>query len=177
MDPTQGDDEFYVRYYCGHKGKFGHEFIEFEFRPEGRLRYANNSNYKSDQMIRKEAYVSHSVMDELKRVISESDIVKEDDCKWPAPDRVGRQELEIVLGNDHISFTVRLAAAPRGDGIERGRTHRGHTPNGGSGSHDPGPWWRRGGLTCDNCEKAQTDHNTIRTHNRLGLVGGSGSSN
>ena len=38
----------------GHKGKFGHEFMEFEFRPDGRLRYANNSNYKNDVMIRKE---------------------------------------------------------------------------------------------------------------------------
>jgi protein mago nashi len=24
---------------------------------------------------------------------------------WPEPDRVGRQELEIVLDNEHISFT------------------------------------------------------------------------
>ena len=52
------DDEFYVRYYVGHKGKFGHEFLEFEFRPDGRLRYANNSQYKNDSknggMIRKE---------------------------------------------------------------------------------------------------------------------------
>ena len=47
-------DDFYVRYYVGHKGKFGHEFMEFEFRPDGRLRYANNSNYKNDVMIRKE---------------------------------------------------------------------------------------------------------------------------
>lgn len=38
----------------GHKGKFGHEFMEFEFKPDGRLRYANNSNYKNDVMIRKE---------------------------------------------------------------------------------------------------------------------------
>jgi hypothetical protein len=30
------------------QGKFGHEFLEFEFRPDGRLRYANNSNYKND---------------------------------------------------------------------------------------------------------------------------------
>lgn len=47
---------FYIRYYVGHKGKFGHEFLEFEFRPDGKLRYANNSNYKNDTMIRKEAY-------------------------------------------------------------------------------------------------------------------------
>ena len=46
--------DFYLRYYVGHKGKFGHEFLEFEFRPDGKLRYANNSNYKNDTMIRKE---------------------------------------------------------------------------------------------------------------------------
>lgn len=57
-------DAFYLRYYVGHRGKFGHEFLEFEFRPDGKylvcliflgkLRYANNSNYKNDTMIRKE---------------------------------------------------------------------------------------------------------------------------
>ncbi len=26
---------FYLRYYVGHQGKFGHEFMEFEFRPDG----------------------------------------------------------------------------------------------------------------------------------------------
>ncbi len=25
-------EEFYLRYYVGHKGKFGHEFLEFEFQ-------------------------------------------------------------------------------------------------------------------------------------------------
>ena len=29
--------DFYVRYYVGHKGKFGHEFLEFEFRPDGKF--------------------------------------------------------------------------------------------------------------------------------------------
>jgi protein mago nashi len=32
--------------------------------------------------------------------------MKEDDSNWPEPDRVGRQELEIVMGNEHISFTT-----------------------------------------------------------------------
>ena len=50
-----GSEEFYVRYYTGHKGKFGHEFLEFEFQPDGKLRYANNSQYKNDTIIRKEA--------------------------------------------------------------------------------------------------------------------------
>ena len=31
-------NDFYLRYYVGHKGKFGHEFLEFEFRPDGKLR-------------------------------------------------------------------------------------------------------------------------------------------
>lgn len=47
-------DDFYCRYYVGHKGKFGHEYMEFEITSDGRLRYANNSNYKNDTMIRKE---------------------------------------------------------------------------------------------------------------------------
>eukprot|EP00002_Diphylleia_rotans_P029499 TRINITY_DN6010_c0_g2_i1.p1 TRINITY_DN6010_c0_g2~~TRINITY_DN6010_c0_g2_i1.p1 ORF type:complete len:147 (-),score=34.64 TRINITY_DN6010_c0_g2_i1:371-811(-) len=97
-------EEFYVRYYVGHKGKFGHEFLEFEFRQDGLLRYANNSNYKKDVMIRKEVYVSDAVLLELKRVIEDSEIMKEDDNLWPAPDREGTQELEVAFGNQHISF-------------------------------------------------------------------------
>ncbi|XP_011076444.1 protein mago nashi homolog [Sesamum indicum] len=96
---AEGEDnaEFYLRYYVGHKGKFGHEFLEFEFRPDGKLRYANNSNYKNDTMIRKEIFLT---------IVADSEIMKEDDNNWPEPDRVGRQELEIVMGNEHISFTT-----------------------------------------------------------------------
>ncbi|KAH0876348.1 hypothetical protein HID58_063742, partial [Brassica napus] len=107
-------NEFYLRYYVGHKGKFGHEFLEFEFRPDGKLRYANNSNYKNDTMIRKEVFLTPAVLKECKRIVSECEsirvlciyIMKEDDFKWPEPDRVGRQELEIVMGNEHISFAT-----------------------------------------------------------------------
>jgi len=104
-----GEDEFYVRYYVGHKGKFGHEFLEFEFRPDGRLRYANSSNYKSDtrsDMIRKEVYVNQCVLAEVKRIVEESEIVKEDDTQWPEANRDGRQEFEVVLGGQHISFAT-----------------------------------------------------------------------
>ena len=79
---TESTDDFYLRYYVGHKGKFGHEFLEFEFRPDGKLRYANNSNYKKDTLIRKEVYINQTVIDELKRVVNESDIMKEDDAVW-----------------------------------------------------------------------------------------------
>lgn len=33
---------------------------------------------------------------------------REDDAKWPQKNKDGRQELEIRLGNDHISFEVRM---------------------------------------------------------------------
>ena len=90
-------DEFYLRYYVGHKGKFGHEFMEFEFSSSGKLRYANNSNYKNDSIIKKEVNVSKAVLDEVKRMIADSEVTKEDDNQWPEPDRVGRQELEIKM--------------------------------------------------------------------------------
>jgi protein mago nashi len=66
--------EFYVRYYVGHKGKFGHEFLEFEFRPDGKLRYANNSNYKNDTMIRKEVFLTQGALRECRRIISDSEV-------------------------------------------------------------------------------------------------------
>ncbi|MBA0617240.1 hypothetical protein Goshw_010187 [Gossypium schwendimanii] len=106
MAAEEDSGEFYLRYYVGHKGKFGHEFLEFEFRPDGKLRYANNSNYKNDTMIRKEVFLTPAVLKECRRIIAESEIMKEDDNNWPEPDRVGRQELEIVMGNEHISFTT-----------------------------------------------------------------------
>lgn len=97
------------------------------------MRYANNSNYKNDTMIRKEVQVSKTVLDELRRILVDSEVshgaaclllllrqmqtcnvvqvTKEDDNEWPAPDRVGRQELEVVLGNEHISFcTTKLGS-------------------------------------------------------------------
>lgn len=118
-----------IIYLCsvGHKGKFGHEFMEFELTSNGRLRYSNNSNYKNDVMIRKEGIiitncsivltidavvVSPSVIAEVKRIIEDSEVMKEDDHNWPEPDRVGKQELEIKIGSDkHVAFTVGIHQA------------------------------------------------------------------
>ena len=33
-------------------------------------------------------------------------ILKEDDAQWPEADRMGRQELEVVVGDEHISFSA-----------------------------------------------------------------------
>lgn len=76
MSQARESTDFYLRYYIGHKGKYGHEFLEFEFRPDGKFRYANNSNYKNDTMIRKEVYVSQTVLNELKRMVEDTDIMK-----------------------------------------------------------------------------------------------------
>merc|ERR1719229_1738350 len=55
-------------------------------------------------------YVSHLVIEEFWKIINTSDVLKEDDINWPAPDRIGRQELELVVGNNHISFcTTKIA--------------------------------------------------------------------
>lgn len=106
---SASSEPFYLRYYSGHMGRFGHEFLEFDFRVvgDGRsavARYANNSNYRNDSLIRKEMCVSSVVVDEIKRIIKASEITKEDDSKWPQKNKDGRQELEIRIGNDHIAF-------------------------------------------------------------------------
>ena len=45
-------------------------------------------------------------MEEVKRIVTKSEIIEEDDSKWPEPNTDGRQELEILLDNKHIFFTV-----------------------------------------------------------------------
>ena len=98
----------YIRYYVGHRGKFGHEFLEFEIRGDGRVRYANSSNYKSDLTIRKEVYVSQLVVEEMERIVNESNITNLSDANWPQPDSdVGQQELEV---NGVIFKTAKIGA-------------------------------------------------------------------
>lgn len=87
----------------GHQGRHGHEFLEFEYN-RGRLRYANNSNYRNDSLIRKEMWLSPLMEAELRRIVEESEIVREDDAQWPRKNASGRQELEVRLGREHIAF-------------------------------------------------------------------------
>lgn len=56
--------------------------------------------------------VSSLVVDEIKRIVKTSEIMKEDDAKWPQKNKDGRQELEIRVGNDHISFEASLFTFP-----------------------------------------------------------------
>lgn len=54
-----------------------------------------------------QAYVHKSVMEELKRIIDDSEITKEDDALWPPPDRVGRQvcDLYSLLSQQLVDIT------------------------------------------------------------------------
>lgn len=92
---------FYLRYYDGYAGqeKLSNEFLEFEFNSDGKLIY---SNHKNDKVIRKVAHVSATVIDELKRIIQHSNIIMEGDSLWPPADTIERQELEIVLEEEHL---------------------------------------------------------------------------
>ncbi|KAI9159462.1 Protein mago nashi 2 [Blastocladiella emersonii ATCC 22665] len=98
--------DFFFRYYVGHTGRYGHEFLEFEVHASGKLRYINNSNYKNDSMIKKEVFISPILVEEICRIIEESTVVSCDDSKWPEPNIDGKQELELVMGKDHLSFTT-----------------------------------------------------------------------
>ncbi len=97
----------------GHKGRHGHEFLDYEISSDGKLRYANDSLYKLDGAIRKEMYLNDNCLTELRRIIESSGIMREDDNLWPEPDEVGRQELEVVMGDQHISFcTAKVPFTP-----------------------------------------------------------------
>ena len=95
-----------VIHQVGHKGRFGHEFLEFEINNDGKLRYANDSKYKNDVMIRKELYVGRPVVEQFRKIVEESEVIKEDDNNWPQHSADGTQELEIIMGDTHISFCL-----------------------------------------------------------------------
>jgi len=86
---------------------YGHEYLEFEVKPDGLLRYSNDSNYKRDTLIRKQVFLSASMMQLLRKVIEESDAIQLfDDRAWPEPDRNGTQELEIVMQGVHLNVST-----------------------------------------------------------------------
>ncbi|KAA8899728.1 Mago nashi domain protein [Sphaerosporella brunnea] len=105
------NEQFYLRYYSGHTGLYGHEFLEFDIRVLGDgssalVRYTNDSRYRDASSIRKEMCVSDLMVKEIKRIIKESGIMKEDDAKWPEKNSDGHQELVIQMGNQRISFVT-----------------------------------------------------------------------
>lgn len=60
------------------------------------------------------ATLSPAVLEEIRRILELSEIVKEDDTKWPPKNRDGKQELEVRMGKYHISFEVRIISSELG---------------------------------------------------------------
>lgn len=50
--------------------------MEFEFHSDGLLRYANDSQYKRDTLIRKELVVNDLVLETLKKMIRDSEVMR-----------------------------------------------------------------------------------------------------
>lgn len=50
------------------------------------------------------AYVSKTVIDEMRRIVLESGILDCKDTDWPKPDKIGKQELVIRVGSREVSL-------------------------------------------------------------------------
>lgn len=112
----------YFWFSMGHRGRFGHEFMEFEINNQGWLKYSNGSHYRKSDAIRKEVQLSSLVLDQIKEMVEKTGILSltaEEEGKWPAVDMgrtqkseqpphdtkdniQGRQELEIVLNGKNL---------------------------------------------------------------------------
>ena len=99
----------------------------------GKLRYINDTRYRSDGRICKEVqescstttyshwqlFVGRTVIDEFKRIVSECEIQKESDEKWPQPDSADRQELVVVLDDHETTFKSRKLGIGASKGFVR----------------------------------------------------------
>ncbi|KAF6759707.1 mago nashi domain-containing protein [Ephemerocybe angulata] len=88
----RGAHGIYLPHSPGHSGKHGHEFLEFE--------YVRRLIIEP----RRKLWIGPLVVKELKRIVESSKFTKEDDSSWPNKNIIGKQELEIRVGNDYISF-------------------------------------------------------------------------
>lgn len=49
-------------------------------------------------------YVSETVIEELKKIILDSEILTQNDSKWPKPDKIGKQELYVRVGDKEVTL-------------------------------------------------------------------------
>lgn len=76
---TMNSNLYYVRYYSGHTGRYGNQFLQFQLKEDGTLKYANNSHYRNENIIKKQARIAPAVLDEIKRLIVSSSICESND--------------------------------------------------------------------------------------------------
>merc|ERR1712061_878034 len=85
------------------------EFLEFEVRPDGRLRYANVSSYKSGISILRELRLASLPMAVLSRLILDHEsLLKLSDEDWPYPSRNSRMEIEVIHCRRHLTLCSRI---------------------------------------------------------------------
>ncbi|KNH09453.1 hypothetical protein XU18_0138 [Perkinsela sp. CCAP 1560/4] len=96
----------FLRYFVGHRGKYGREFIEFSFESNGVLKYINDSSYKKDGSLSDCFVCEEKIIETVRNLIQESGIFRCNDANWPLPNQGGRQELEIAINDVHYSFVT-----------------------------------------------------------------------
>jgi protein mago nashi len=108
------DDEFYCRYYHGNKHRFGVDYYEFElYSDSGYFKYINRTTNKgldrstrdrNDYIVR-EMFISPLIVQEFKKIVSNSGVLDCSDKLWPEPSNDdGKQELEIRYKGVHVSL-------------------------------------------------------------------------
>lgn len=126
------DEDFYLRYHVGQRGRCGLDYLEFEVFSGGKLRYVNKSSYDDDDesyhhhhhhdydnaaadasMLCRELYVGPGVVEEIKRMVQDSGLIHLNDSQWTEPfcrRDAGIQELEVKTDGHHVCFaTIELS--------------------------------------------------------------------
>ena len=108
MESIRHDEDFYLRYHAGQRGRYGLEYLEFEVFSGGKLRYSNKSSYDGG-LLSRELHVGPGVVDEIKHMVQHSRLIELDDSQWEEPfykQGAGIQELEVKIGRHHVCFAT-----------------------------------------------------------------------
>ena len=108
MESNKREEDFYLRYHAGQRGRCGLEYLEFEVFHGGKLRYVNKSSYDRDFLCR-EFYVGPGVVEEMKQMVYRARLIELDDSQWCEPFHrrdSGIQELEVKIGCHHVCFAT-----------------------------------------------------------------------
>eukprot|EP00966_Prymnesium_polylepis_P149186 3446753-Prymnesium_polylepis.1 len=110
-------EEFYVRVYRGHKGKFGHEFDELLFT-EGTCKHVNNVG-KGKAAFTNAVKLSKGVQATIQKSSEDSGVIAYDSQDWPhkvAP-KGEKLALEIKLGSRHVVLEMADPQSMTTDGL------------------------------------------------------------
>lgn len=107
-----------LRYYAGHEGSFGLEYLEFAVYSGGQIVYKNDSRYKQETVIERSCVVRPIVIEYIVDLIRRSKILHQPREGWPQPGKNGCHELEIRLEGARTRF-VTCELGSRSDVLSR----------------------------------------------------------